>query len=233
MSSNLLTEIEKIEEEIRKTPYNKATEKHIGKLKAKLAKLKKESLKGKSSKKQTSLFKKQGDATVVIVGYPSVGKSSLLNALTGARSEVAEYDFTTLHPVTGILNYKGAKIQIVDTPGLIEGAASGKGRGKEVISFARVADLILLLTDVHNLDKIKIIKKELELGGIKLDKRLPAITIRKRDKGGIRIFSTRSLNLQKETICEILKEFKVHNADVIIKENLSCIYSHSVFSFFF
>ena len=83
-------EIEEIEDEIANTPYNKSTEAHIGRLKAKLAE-KKEEL----DKKQSSsgggpgyAVEKHGDATVALVGFPSVGKSTLLNALTNADSEV-------------------------------------------------------------------------------------------------------------------------------------------------
>ncbi len=154
-------QIRALEEEIKRTPYNKATEHHIGRLKAKLARLREEAEKQKAkTARQAFSLKKEGDATAVLIGYPSVGKSTLLNKLTGAKSEVADYDFTTLKPVPGILNYKGASIQIIDVPGIIEGAASGRGRGKEIISAVRVADLIIIVADVFNLHTIDIVKKE-------------------------------------------------------------------------
>ena len=121
-----------IEEEILNTQKNKATEHHIGKLKAKIAKLRaqQERERGKAAGSGRGYYvKKSGDATVALVGYPSVGKSSLLNKLTGASADVAAYMFTTLEVIPGLLEYKGARIQILDMPGIIEGASRPKSIG--------------------------------------------------------------------------------------------------------
>lgn len=69
-----------------------------------------------------------------VLGFPSVGKSTLMNTLAGVFSEVAAYEFTTLTTVPGVIKYKGAKIQLLDLPGIIEGAKDGKGRGRQVIA---------------------------------------------------------------------------------------------------
>lgn len=81
---------------------------------------------------------KSGDARIALVGFPSVGKSTFLSKITKTKSEVAAYAFTTLTAIPGVLEYGGAEIQILDLPGIIEGAAEGKGRGRQVISAAKV-----------------------------------------------------------------------------------------------
>jgi uncharacterized protein len=73
-----------------------------------------------------------GDGRVALIGFPSVGKSTLLSELTNTESEVAAYEFTTLTCIPGVIHYKGTKIQLLDLPGIIEGAAQGKGRGRQV-----------------------------------------------------------------------------------------------------
>lgn len=120
-----------------RTQKNKKTEAHLGLLKAKLAKLRRELLqKTQSSGKgggEGFDVHKSGDARVGLIGFPSVGKSTLLNKLTNTFSEVADYEFTTLTCIPGVIRYKGAKIQLLDLPGIIEGAKDGKGRGRQVI----------------------------------------------------------------------------------------------------
>ena len=75
---------------------------------------------------------------MALVGFPSVGKSTFLSKITKTKSETAAYAFTTLTAIPGVLEYGGAEIQILDLPGIIEGASEGKGRGRQVISAAKV-----------------------------------------------------------------------------------------------
>ncbi len=216
-------EIESIKEEISNTPYNKSTEEHIGRLKAKLAKLKEEKRK-KAEKKpsggQGYAVEKSGHATVVMVGFPSVGKSTLLNSLTGAESEVADYEFTTLEIIPGAFKYKGANIQVLDIPGIIAGASEGKGRGREVMSILRNADLLLLMIEPSNLEQYYEIKDEIYEIGIRVNEDPPSVKIEKKGSGGLNIQSTVDLDMSVEEIRTILEENGIINADVIIRENL-------------
>jgi small GTP-binding protein len=218
-------DIKNIEDEIRKTPYNKATSHHIGRLKAKLARLRDELQKratAKSAGKGKGYgVKKSGDATVIMVGFPSVGKSTLLNCLTGTSAEVAAYDFTTLEVIPGTLLYKGAQIQFLDVPGLIQGAATGRGHGKEVISVMRNADLILIIVDVFQPQQFDTLVKELYDAGIRINTKPPEVVIHKASRGGITVNSTVDLELAKKTIRAVLSEYKIHNAEVLIRERIT------------
>ncbi len=216
--------IKKIEEEIQKTPYNKATSHHIGKLKAKLSRLKEESLQRSSSGAKGKGFhiKKSGDSTVVLVGFPSVGKSTILNQLTNAESKIGEYEFTTLEIIPGIMEYKGAKIQIFDIPGIITGASKGKGRGKEILSVSRNADLVVVVLDVFNPQHMQVILDELRNIGIRPNESVPDVTVKKRKMGGINLSSTIPLTkIDDRTIRSILNEYGIHSADVLIRDDVN------------
>lgn len=224
--SDFIKQIEEIEEEIRKTPHHKGTEHFIGKMRAKIAKLKDRQYESFVRSKGGGggggfAVKKQGDATVVLVGPPSAGKSTLLNKLTNAESKVASYEFTTLSVVPGMMLYKDAYIQIFDIPGLIEGAQKGKGRGKEVISVSRGADLLLIMVDVERIHLLEMIKKELYEAGIRTNTLKPNISIVKKLQGGIEIKSNIKQDLSNETIKEISYEFGIRNAEITFKEKVN------------
>jgi ribosome-interacting GTPase 1 len=221
--SSINEKIKELQEEIKNTKYNKSTQHHIGLLKAKLAKLKQKQEKKKSKGKKGEGYsvKKSGDAAAIMVGFPSVGKSTLLNQLTNAESKTAEYAFTTLEVIPGILEYKQAKIQILDVPGIVKGASDGSGRGKEVLSVIWASDLVLIILDINFLEQYKIIKKELYESNVRLDKTRPYVKIKKKIKGGIRIGSTVPLDIDEKTIKSILNEFKIINAEVLIRSKIT------------
>lgn len=117
------------------------------------------------------------------------------------------------------MKYKGAKIQLLDLPGIIEGAKDGKGRGKQVIAVARTCNLIIIVLDATRpMGHKKIIEHELEGFGIRLNGKPPEIEFKRKDKGGITISrSCDSDRVSDETIKAILKEYKINNADILIQ----------------
>jgi hypothetical protein len=218
-------QIEDIQTEIRKTPYHKGTERHIGILKAKIARLKAKreaaATRGSSGRGISYAVKKQGDATVVLVGPPSAGKSTLLNALTNAESKVAPYAFTTVSVIPGMMKYEDAFIQILDVPGLIEGAEEGKGRGREVLSVVRGADLLVLISDISRPEALDRITEALEQNGIRINKHAPEIKIEKKLKGGLSIKSNIKQDFDKETAKEVASEMGIKNAEIQIREKIT------------
>ncbi|CQH56007.1 GTP-binding protein Drg [Halobacterium hubeiense] len=214
-------EIEQLEEEISETPYNKSTEAHIGRLKAKLAE-KKEKLEKQQSGGSGGggyAVEQHGDATVALVGFPSVGKSSLINAMTNADSEVGSYEFTTLDVNPGMLEYRGANIQLLDVPGLIEGAAGGRGGGKEILSVIRAADLVIFMLSAFEIEQYERLYEELYNVNIRVDEEPPSITVRRKGKDGIDVNTSGDLELDEGTVKDVLRAHGFVNADVTIRGN--------------
>jgi len=210
-----------------RTQKNKATEGHFALLKAKLAKLKRELIEPSGGKGggagEGFDVKSSGDARVGLIGFPSVGKSTLLTKLTGTYSEAAAYEFTTLTCIPGVYNYKGTKIQLLDLPGIIEGAKDGKGRGKQVIGVARTCTLIVIVLDAMKpLTDKRVIERELEGFGIRLNKKKPDIVLKRKDKGGVTITKGHGLTMTKmteDTVRSILHEYRISNAEVVFKSD--------------
>ena len=218
--------IKAIQDEMARTQINKATEHHLGLLKAKIAKLKREQeedITKKSGMKSDGFdVRRSGDATVVFIGLPSVGKSTLLNKMTGAKSTVGAFQFTTLTVVPGMMEYRGAKIQVLDLPGIIKGASTGKGLGKRILSVARSADLVLLVLDVFQPYHEDVLVNELGNIGIRLNQLPPNITIEKAAMGGIAVAQQVKLTkITENHLRDILHLYGLVSARVVTREDIT------------
>ncbi len=220
----LQEKLKELEDEMARTQKNKATEYHIGIIKSKIAQIRRELLAPRKHGASGGGFdvKKSGDATVALIGLPSVGKSTLLNKLTNAESKTAAYAFTTLKCIPGTMNYKNTKIQILDLPGIIEGAKDGKGRGREVIAVARNADLILIMIEANHPDQRRIIETELYGFGIRVNASPPHVSIGKAMKGGITINHTVPITkISERSIQATLNAYSMFNADIILHQDIT------------
>jgi len=218
--------IKAIQDEMAKTKINKATEHHIGLLKAKIAKLKREQeeniIKKSGMKSDGFDVRRTGDATIVLIGLPSVGKSTLLNKMTKAKSTVGAFTFTTLTVVPGMMEYRGAKIQVLDLPGIIKGASTGKGLGRRILSVARTADLVLLLLDVFQPYHEDVLVNELGNIGIRLNQLPPNITIEKASMGGIAVAQqVRLTKITEKHLKDILHLYGIVSARVVTREDIT------------
>eukprot|EP00792_Barthelona_sp_PAP020_P006010 TRINITY_DN2880_c0_g1_i1.p1 TRINITY_DN2880_c0_g1~~TRINITY_DN2880_c0_g1_i1.p1 ORF type:complete len:373 (+),score=100.71 TRINITY_DN2880_c0_g1_i1:45-1163(+) len=213
-----------IDLEMSRTQKNKATEHHLGRLKAQRAKLMAELIESQTKKTTAGdgfEAPRSGDARVAMIGFPSVGKSTTLTELTAADSKTAEYEFTTLTCIPGVFDYKGARIQLLDLPGIIDGAATNRGNGRRVISTARSADCVLMVLDASQGELQKVLlTQELAKMGIRLNQLPPDLQIVKKSSGGINIISPIPLTHLNDTIVKtILKEYKITNADITCRED--------------
>lgn len=218
--ARLQQELEETQAQYSKTKYNKATDKYLGILRAKMAKLRR-SLAEKKSRHGTGFgVRKSGDATVVLVGFPNAGKSSLLKQLTHAESRVADYAFTTLDVIPGMLEYNGARIQVLDVPGLIEGAHIGKGAGAQIASVIRIADLLLFVIDSTTPEQLGKLLEELSLLNIKVNEEKPRVLVEERKSGGIEIEANGHKVPGKREVEMALHETGVYNGKVIFYNSI-------------
>ena len=136
----------------------------------------------KSSTRQTPVIAEVGEpgeafeaalelkliADVGLVGLPNAGKSTFLSVVSNAKPEIADYPFTTLTPQLGVATIDGQDILIADIPGLIEGAADGKGLGHDFLRHVDRTAVLLHLIDIYNDDAgeaYRVIRHELERYG--------------------------------------------------------------------
>ncbi len=146
---------------LRTAPKHKSSGNLLASIKDRIAKLKyviERQKKSKGSGYSLSV-KKEGAAQVCIVGKTNSGKSRLLNELTGANAEVADYEFTTKKPEVGIMDYCGIKIQIIEIPAIVNNFDDSV-MGPSYMNILKHADLIILL--FNNPDDKSFLDKEVK-----------------------------------------------------------------------
>lgn len=215
--------IEELEAELKNTKVNKKTEMAVGQLKAKISKFKEEleaKLSKGGSRGEGFAVKKEGDATVGLLGKPSVGKSTLLGKVTNKESKIGAYEFTTLDVVPGLLHHKHTNLQILDLPGIIDRAADNRGFGKKVLSVVRACDLVVFVIDSRfPLEEMEMLLKETHKSGMRFNQLKPNIEIKRAFNGGISVpLNNSSENIPYEFIEGVMHDMKYTNAEVIIHE---------------
>jgi uncharacterized protein len=169
--------------------------------------------------------RREGAAQIALVGPPNAGKSSLLQALSSIQIKTGDYAFTTTRPVPAVTRIGGVLVQLVEIPGLIEGAAEDRGGGRALLGVLRGADAMVLCQDATaSLDDLRAVRAELEAAGIhkralvavtKLDEAAPQrVAEISRELGlpaiGVSVLDDESLERFREALWELTGLMRIY-----------------------
>ena len=161
-------------------------------------------------------------ADVGIIGKPNAGKSTLLSKISGATPKIADYPFTTLHPILGVIRQFDEELVIADIPGLIEGAHEGKGLGDQFLAHIERCKVLLHILDSSDeniVENYKTIHNELEKYGKKLTNKKEIIALSKVDLGGDQLEKISKIIEKKTGIKPILfSSFSKEGLEIVIKK---------------
>ncbi|MEM0014801.1 MAG: GTPase [Zestosphaera sp.] len=214
--------IEALEEFLSAVPKHKGTENLVAWSRRKLSELRKE-LEERRVRRggggPTFFIEKEGAAQVVVLGFPSSGKSSVLRALTNAKPEVGQIPFTTKFPVPGMMSFEDVQIQLIDTPAFVEGVSKGGiGWGTRLLGLARNADGLLLVLDTSNNPRRQLEIMLDELGGVGIHLMKPrgqVHIVRGRGLQGVRVVvNGRLVGCTADEVRKLLESYRLYNSEV-------------------
>ena len=129
-------------------------------------------------------------ADAALIGFPNAGKSTFISRVSAAKPKIADYPFTTLEPNLGVVSFDGREFVLADIPGLIEGAAEGKGLGHEFLRHTERARVLAILLDPAETrlaspgDQLRILREEIARYSPELASRPSIVLVNKSDLEG-------------------------------------------------
>jgi GTP-binding protein len=130
-------------------------------------------------------------ADAALIGFPNAGKSTFISKVSAAKPKIADYPFTTLEPNLGVVSFDGREFVLADIPGLIEGAASGRGLGHEFLRHVQRARVLVVLLDPSPMQErrpsgqLEVLRHEIESYSPEIAARPSIVLMNKADLGGV------------------------------------------------
>ncbi len=213
--------IRALEEFISACPKHKGTENLLLWARRRLAELREELERRRSQRRGGGgprfFVEKSGAAQIVVIGPPNTGKSLLVKRLTGAKTVIADYPFSTTLPVPGMLRYQDIQFQLIDTPPLTDEAPQYVPR---VAGLARNADGVILVIglDEDPIKQYEDIKRILKEHGILIEKPRGIVRVRRGGGSGIRVqLRGRILDGTIADVEKLLASYRIYSASVEIE----------------
>lgn len=222
-TKNKSARLERMEEFLSLVPKHKGTLKLRGQVKKQMAVIRRELEEKKRRKVGRSgpklFIEKEGAAQLALVGLTSVGKSSLLAAVTNAKVEVSPNPYTTREPTPGILSFEDLQFQIIEAPALMMGSADGRAWGLQTLATARNADGLIIMVDLSQdpVAQLSLVLSELEKTRILVSKPRGRVEIERKYMGaGMRIILVGVLaDCNTKDVEQLLKSYRI--ADAVVK----------------
>ena len=219
-TEDLAQRIVELEKLLSLAPRHKGAERMVGDYRKKLAKLKAEFEKRREHERSIrrgsgsdeGVIRKEGAGQICLIGVANCGKSSLINSVTNAELEVADYPFTTAIPTPAMMTFENINIQLVEIPSVFDGSHE-TSIGRQAMSVARNTDCIALVIDLsQDIDtQIEVILKELDHARIRLNREGTAVRIERVGSGGKMIYGKDYYQGDIDEVYEYLENRRITN----------------------
>ncbi len=221
-TEDLAQRIVELEKLLSLAPRHKGAErmvadyrKKLAKLKAELAKRREQERARRSGGSEEGAVRKEGAGQVCFVGVANSGKSALINAVTNADLTVADYPLSTPSPTPAMMPFEDIKIQLVEIPGLFEGATD-TSIGRQSLTIARNTDCIALVVDLsQDIEwQMRIVLGELDKARIRLNREPTAVRIERVGSGGLVVYGKQFYQGNIDEVYEYLRARRITNVIV-------------------
>ena len=221
--------IQRMQEFLSLVPQHKGTMKLRGRIKKKMAVLRKEMEERKQKRAGRGgpklFIEKEGAAQIALLGVTNVGKSCLLSAVTNAKVMVSAAPYTTREPVPAVMSFEDVQFQLVEAPAVMEGSADGRAWGLKSLALARNADGLILMVDLTRepVGQLSLVLGELEKARVLVNKPRGRVDIDRRYIGaGLRVILTgKLLDCTMRDVKALLRSYRIGDAVVKISGDVT------------